>query len=68
MKYARRRTSSSEGSSEICVTFACGEAEMCAVPLVGLGLFGFLAAVARRGVWRLPGFLAVAGPSEPGAV
>lgn len=38
------------------------------VSLVGLGLAGFLAAVARRGVWRLAAFFAVAGASEPGAV
>ena len=48
------------------VTFACGEAEMCAVrSLVSLGFRGFFAVVARRGVWRLPVFFVAAGASDP---
>lgn len=31
------------------------------------GLRGFLAVVARRGVWRLPVFFVVTGASEPGS-
>ena len=51
-------------------TSACGEAEMCAVrslaSLVPLGLRGFFAGVARRGVWRLPVFFVAAGASDSG--
>jgi hypothetical protein len=51
-------------------TSACGEAEMCAVrsfaSLVPLGLRGFFAVVARRGVWRLPVFFGAAGASDSG--
>ena len=52
------------------VTSACGEAEMCAVrslvTLVPLGLRGFFAVVARRGVWRLAVFFVAAGASDSG--
>ena len=49
------------------VTSAGGEAEMCAVcSLVSLGFRGFFAVVARRGVWRLPGFFVAAGTSVSG--
>jgi len=52
------------------VTSAFGDAEMCAVrslaSLVLLGLRGFFAVVARRGVWRLPVFFVAAGTSDPG--
>ncbi len=52
------------------VTFACGEAEMCAVRsvvfLVPVGFRGFFAVVARRGVWRLPVFFVAAGASDSG--
>jgi hypothetical protein len=51
-------------------TSACGEAEMCAVrslaSLVPLGLRGFFAVVARRGVWRLPVFFGTAVASDSG--
>ena len=48
-------------------TSACGEAEMYAVrSLVSLGFRGFLAVVARRGVWRLPVFFVAAGASDFG--
>ena len=54
------------------VTSACGEAEMCAVrslaSLVPLGLRGFFAVVARRGVWRLPLFFVAAGAADSGEV
>lgn len=63
---------SSVGSPEVCVTSACGEAAMCAVPslvaLDALGLRGFFAVVARRVAWRLPVFFVVAGACESGAV
>jgi len=50
------------------VTCARGEAEIRAVCLPGsFGFRGFFAAVARRGVWRLPVFFVVAVPSDPGA-
>lgn len=43
---------------------------MCAVrslvTLVPLGLRGFFAVVARRGVWRFPGFFVAAGASGAG--
>ena len=43
---------------------------MCAVrslaSLVPLGLRGFFAVVARRGVWRLPVFFVEAGASDSG--
>ena len=53
---------SSEGSTDVDVTSACGEAEMCAVrSLVSLGFRGLFAVVARRGVWRLPVFFVAAG-------
>jgi len=43
---------------------------MCAVRLLAsfipLGLRGFFAVVARRGVWRLPVFFVAAGVSESG--
>jgi hypothetical protein len=49
------------------VTFAGGDAEMCAVrSLVSLGLRGFFAVVARRGVWRLTVLFVVAGAADPG--
>ena len=52
------------------VTSACGEVEMCAVrslaSFVPLGLLGFFAVVARRGVWRLPVFFVAAGASDSG--
>jgi hypothetical protein len=49
------------------VTSACGEVEMCAVrSLVSLGLRGFFAVVARRGVRRLPPFFVAAGASGSG--
>ena len=49
------------------VTSACGEVEMCAVrSLVSLGLRGFFAVVARRGVWRLPVFFVAAGAADSG--
>ena len=52
------------------VTSACGDVEMCAVcslaSLVALGLRGFFAVVARRGVWRLPVFFVAAGASGSG--
>ena len=52
------------------VTSAFGDAEMCAVrslaSLVPLGLRGFFAVVARRGVWRLPVFFVEAGASDSG--
>ena len=52
------------------VTFAGGDAEMCAVrslvTLVPLGLRGFFAVVARRGVWRLTVLFVVAGAADPG--
>ena len=42
---------------------------MCAVrSLASLGLCGFFAVVARRGVWRLLVFFVIAGASESGAV
>ena len=51
-------------------TSACGDAEMWAVrslaSLVPLGLRGFFAVVARRGVWRLPVFFVAAGASDSG--
>ena len=41
---------------------------MCAVcSLVSLGFRGFFAAVARRGVWRLPVFFVAASASDSGA-
>ena len=56
----------------MCVTSACGEAEICAVAslvaLDALGLRGFFAVVARRGAWRLPVFFVVAGASECAAI
>ena len=62
---------SSEGSLDTAVTSGCGEWEMCIgaafLSRVPLGLRGFLAVVARRGVWRLPVFLVVAGAAESGA-
>lgn len=61
---------SSENSPDIGVTSACGDAEMCAVRLlasvVPLGLRGFFAVVARRGVWRLAVFFIVVGAPESG--
>lgn len=52
------------------VTSAFGDAEICAVrslaSLVPLGLRGFFAVVARRGVWRLPVFFVEAGASDSG--
>lgn len=43
---------------------------MCAVrslvTLVPLGLRGFFVVVARRGVWRLPGFFVAAGAADSG--
>jgi hypothetical protein len=61
---------SSEGSPDIAVTSACGDAEMCAVcllaSLVPLGLRGFFAVVARRDVWRLLFFFLVADAPESG--
>jgi hypothetical protein len=52
------------------VTSAGGEAEMCEVcslaPFFPLGLRGFFAVVACRGVWRLPAFFVAAGASESG--
>jgi len=52
------------------LTCAFGDAEMCAVrslaSLVPLGLRGFFAVVARRGVWRLPVFFVAAGASDSG--
>jgi hypothetical protein len=57
----------SEGSPDMAVTSACGDAEMCAVrslvTLVPLGLRDFFAVVARRGVRRLAVFFVV--PSAP---
>jgi hypothetical protein len=45
---------------------------MCAVrslvSLAALGLRGFFAVIKRRGAWRLPFFLFLAGASESGAV
>lgn len=62
---------SSEGSSDTAVTSGCGEDEMCTgrlfVSPVPPGLRGFLAVVARRGVWRLPVFFVVTGASESGS-
>ena len=47
---------------------AGGEAEMCAVrllaSLVPLGLRGFFAVAARRGVWRLAVFFVAAAASD----
>ena len=54
------------------VTSARGVGEMCAArslaPLVPLGLRGFFAVVACRGVWRLPVFFVATGApdSDPG--
>jgi hypothetical protein len=52
------------------VTSAGGDAEMCAVrslvSLVPLGLRGFFAVVARRGVGRLPALFVAAGASDSG--
>ena len=67
MKYARRRIVSSEASADSDGS-ACGEAEICVVPpvvrFVVVGLRGFLAVVARRLVWRLPGFLVVSSAPD----
>jgi hypothetical protein len=61
---------SSKGSPDTVVTFARGDAAMCAVrsleSLVPLGLRGFFAVVARRGVWRLLAFFVAAGAPESG--
>ena len=52
------------------VTAASGEVEMCALrslaSFIPLGLLGFFAVVARRGVWRLPVFFVAAGAAESG--
>jgi len=52
------------------VTSAFGDAEMCAVrslaSLVPLGLRGFFAVVARRGVWRLSVFFVAVAASDSG--
>ena len=52
------------------VTSAFGEVEMCALrslaSFIPLGVRGFFAVVARRGVWRLPGFFVAAGTSVSG--
>jgi len=70
MKYARRRTASSEGSSGTGVTSARGDGEMCAVCLletfVPLGLRGVFAVATRGGVCRLPVFFVAAGAAESG--
>ena len=49
------------------VTSACGEAEIRAVCSPGSFFLDFFAAVARRGVWRLPVFFVEAGASDPDA-
>jgi hypothetical protein len=52
------------------VKSAFGEVEMCAVcslaSFIPLGLRGFFAVVARRGVWRLPVFFVATGASDSG--
>jgi hypothetical protein len=49
------------------VTFAGGEAEMCAVrSRVSLGFRGFFVVVARRDVWRLPVFFVATGTADSG--
>ncbi len=66
MKYARRRITSSEGSAEVDGS-ADGSAETCAGrstrSLVTVAL-GFLAAVARRALRRLPVFFVILGPPD----
>jgi hypothetical protein len=52
MKYARKRISSSEGSPDVSVGSACGDAEI----FVAAGLRDFLTAVARGRLWRMPVF------------
>jgi hypothetical protein len=67
MKYARRRISSSEGSTDLSVGSLCGDAEICvfapAVSFVAADFCGFLTAVARRPLWRLP--VLFFGPGAP---
>jgi hypothetical protein len=68
MKYARSRISSSEGSPDLGVGSACGDAEICvvlpAIPLVAAGFRGFLTAVARRAFWRLAVFFVAVGAPD----
>lgn len=68
MKYARRRISSSEGSPDVGLSSAFGDAEICVVPpalsFVAANLRGFLTVVARRPLWRLPVFFVTPGAAE----
>jgi hypothetical protein len=57
IKYARRRISSSEGSPDVSVGSACGNAEI----FVATGLRDFLTAVACRRLWRLSVFFVSPG-------
>jgi len=70
MKYARRRTASSEGSPDTEATAGCADAEICAArsvaSVVPLGARGFFAVVARLGVWRLPVFFVAAVATDFG--
>ena len=58
---------SSDGSADSDGS-ACGDAEIFVVPavvcFVVVGLRGFLAVVARRPAWRLPGFLVVSSAPD----
>jgi hypothetical protein len=66
MKYARRRITSSEGSPDVDGS-ADGNAEICVVRLARFFVpvsLGFLAAVARGPLRRLPVFFVMLGPSD----